>query len=525
VNDQFDAQLLRRARLLARVAQSQIGRPITEPVTLAIASALAHPNGPLPLPVWAAETLEARLAPRGFSQPANKVQLADDLPAEENEGSEIHYFEIYSEAGAPLQRSRSLGEESLDLPPTTRATLGLLEWRFDDTELAGVPLRLVTLKAPVFRFRFQRISGMWRGQGTGPPRLAAPDRSGERSLPPIFIQAASSTGTRNHVLAGLHEELNHDLAALELETGTTLGALQTRLLWICLASFVAVAVGACWLVGVGLSPLRRLSQAVGQVSAKDFRLAVDAEQMPQELQAIVARLTETLGLLERAFAREKQAAVDISHELRTPVAALLTTIEVALRKPRPVERYESLLRECHAICQQMSQMVERLLALAKLDAGADTIHAKSVDVGEIVEQCLSLVRPLAASRQLTIDLDCPKPVHLHTDPDKLREILTNLLHNAIEYNRPGGRVGVAVERNNGYVEFAVHDTGVGISKDAHGQIFERFYRADGSRAASVTHAGLGLSIVKGYVELLGGSLSLKSDEGMGSTFSVRLADY
>jgi heavy metal sensor kinase len=355
-----------------------------------------------------------------------------------------------------------------------------------------------------------------------PPGLASPDRSPDRAVPSIFIQCAADTRKRDQDLAGFQKDLDSDLARLEGQSQASLAALKTHLLWICLATFAATTVGGCWLIGVGLSPLRRLSDAVSRVSAKDFRLPLDGPAMPAELRPIVERLTQTLELLRRAFAREKQAAADISHELRTPLAALLTTIEVALRKPRTSERYEELLQECQAIGLQMNQLVERLLALARLDAGADQVRPQEVNVAELARQSLAMVRPLARTRGLDLRISCPESVHLSTDPDKLREILTNLLHNAIEYNRPGGQVDLSVERHDGHLRFDVRDTGVGIPSEAQAQIFERFYRADPSRQANGLHAGLGLAIVRGYVQLLGGTVNLESKEGQGSVFRVEL---
>ena len=109
-----------------------------------------------------------------------------------------------------------------------------------------------------------------------------------------------------------------------------------------------------------------------------------------------------------------------------------------------------------------------------------------------------------------------------TDPDKLREILNNLLHNAIQYNRPDGRIDLTVTRENGHLEMEVHDTGVGIPLEARERIFERFYRADPSRETDGLNAGLGLAIVKGYVDLMGGTVAVSSTEGEGSTFRIEL---
>ncbi len=108
------------------------------------------------------------------------------------------------------------------------------------------------------------------------------------------------------------------------------------------------------------------------------------------------------------------------------------------------------------------------------------------------------------------------------DPDKLREVLNNLLHNAIQYNRPNGRIDLRVEQEEDRVCMEVRDTGIGISPDARSQIFERFYRADRSRGGDGLHAGLGLALVKEYVDLMGGRIDVESEEGQGSTFRVWL---
>jgi signal transduction histidine kinase len=170
----------------------------------------------------------------------------------------------------------------------------------------------------------------------------------------------------------------------------------------------------------------------------------------------------------------------------------------------------------------MYGLVERLLTLARLDAGADHLRTREVDVGALAEQCASLVRPLAEARGLRLDVHADGPACVKADPDKLREVFTNLLHNAIEYNRPDGSIDVAVQRDNGDVRVEVRDTGIGISPEARRLIFERFYRADPSRAAEGLHAGLGLAIVKGYVDLMGGKIDVDSKEGQGSTFRLRL---
>jgi signal transduction histidine kinase len=204
------------------------------------------------------------------------------------------------------------------------------------------------------------------------------------------------------------------------------------------------------------------------------------------------------------------------------VASLLATLDVALRKSRSADEYRQTLVECRTVGQQMRQLVERLMALARLDAGSDQVRPQDVHLAELVDEVATLVKPLAGERGLKLQVNCPEDVTWTTDPDKLREILVNLLHNAIQYNRPQGTIDISAEKNGQWLDLRVRDTGIGIAPELSDRIFERFYRADPARNGSGLHAGLGLSIVKGYVGLLGGTISVESQTGEGSTFRIRL---
>jgi heavy metal sensor kinase len=410
----------------------------------------------------------------------------------------------------------------------------------DEFELKpGVQVRRLAIKTPITSTvrpvpvpRGQWNGGVDRSRNDsfrGPPPGPRQDRPLPATPPTttvptqtIFVQCAAETGERDAAIAGLTDQLREDLANLRAESQATLSGLRLKLLLINLATMAATALGCIWLVQLGLVPLRRLSEAVGKVSPNDLRLPYEEKNLPRELKPIVNRLNETFDELRRAFAREKQAAADISHELRTPLAALKTTIEVALKKPRSPEEYRETLEDCRNAAQQMNQLVERLLTLARLDAGVDHIRPSLIDVAALTEQCTAMVRPLAEANGLDLQLERNGPINLQTDPNKFREIVTNLLHNAIAYNRPKGKVVVDVQAKAGKVRLEVKDTGIGISDDAKSHIFDRFYRVDSSRNAEGMHSGLGLSIVKGYVDLMGGTITVDSAPGRGSTFRVEL---
>jgi heavy metal sensor kinase len=517
---------LRAAHMMAPlgglvVPLDPVGIPVDLKEVLAASVWLtSHPRGP-----WSEHLLHMLFSEIVFHEPSPdpSVQVPE-------------YFQINTTWGRHWQ-SRSMGDRAFAFDPALLQTMQLGDTKHDEIDLEpGIHLRRVLLKCPITTSVWQRPGPPRERPGPFPGRREArgsadESRPGPREQPPerreirspsVLIQFAAETTELEDKLAKLQGQLDQDLADLKEESRATLASLRNWFSLVGLATFAATVLGGFWLVGLGLAPLKRLSDAVSQVSVKDFRLPLDESRLPAELRPITERLTRTLDLLKRAFAREKQAAADISHELRTPLAALLTTIEVALRKPRPPDEYRELLTECHAAGQQMSQLVERLLALARLDAGVDTLRPRSVDVAVLAEQCANLVRPLADARELTLRVHRNGAIPLNTDPDKLREIVTNLLHNAIEYNQPKGSVDLTVERENGHLRLEVRDTGIGIAPEAREHIFERFYRADASRHAEGLHAGLGLSIVKGYVDLMGGTITVESDPGKGSSFRLEL---
>ncbi|HZZ80048.1 MAG TPA: ATP-binding protein [Gemmataceae bacterium] len=490
----------------------------------------------------------------GFAQQANPrfskdmftyIDRADALIGNADEDHPQEYFQLFRLVGKSIrsmQRSESLENLSFTMPEAYRDLPPLAE-QFDDVELKpGVMVRRVTLKAHVSGVALawpRRGPNPGKGPNAGPGKGAAnpgaggggkgiapkgppaPPRPFEVVAPTVFIQVASELGPIEAKVSKYAKDRDRELAQLENSANEDLRELRARMAWIGLASLAALWVGGFVVIRLGLAPLAKMSEAVSQVTPANFHLPLDATKLPNELQPIAERLSATLLELQKAFAREKQAAADISHELRTPLAALMTTLEVGLRKTRTLEEYREILEECRGSGQHMYQLVERLLTLARLDAGADLYRPADADVTELALSCADLIRPLARARGIDLRLHVDEPIVTHTDVNKLREILTNLLHNAVEYNKPDGRIDFKIERTNGHVRFAVSDTGIGIKPEALEHIFERFFRADPSRHADTPHAGLGLSIVKSYVELLGGTIRVASSDA-GTTFTVEI---
>jgi signal transduction histidine kinase len=310
---------------------------------------------------------------------------------------------------------------------------------------------------------------------------------------------------------------------LEAEMQSGLSKLRSNFVIIAAVAMSLLIVGGWVFVSLTMKPLQHLSSAVSQISPKDFQLPIEVKSLPKEVRPVSERLKDALFELKKVFEREKRAAADISHELRTPLAALTTTLDVTLRKPRTDEEYREVLRDCRDIAGQMSHLVERLLLLAWIDAGADRLQMQDVEVSKLISECTTVGKPLAEAQGLRFRVMLPEELTVRTDRDKLREVLMNLVHNAIEYNRPGGEIEVTASSNGtAGIVFEVRDTGIGIAREMQDKIFERFYRGDPSRNAAGVHAGLGLAIVKEYIDRLGGTLLLDSTVGQGSRFRIEL---
>ncbi len=399
-----------------------------------------------------------------------------------------------------------------DLPLDTTGLLETQDHRFDDVDVAkfGKMRRVV--------YRTYLTTRGFGGGGRPNPGPRPPD-----APPPVFVQYAQDLKVLEDQRAALDDKRDEQIRRIDDETREGQNRLRARVAGIAGLTFVSLVVGGWFIIGFGLSPLRKLTTAVSQVNERDFRLVIDKSELTVELLPIHDKLNQALDALRIAFEREKEAIADISHELRTPVAGLLATLDVALRRPRTAEQYQKTLEECRAISKQLAHLVERVMTLAYLDAGQSQVNRKETDAAELAEGCAAVIRPLSESQSLTLRTDIDGPTTLATDPDKLREVMINLLHNAVEYNRPGGEIQLRVHPGKGggaVVEVA--DTGIGMTPEVQAKIFERFYRADPSRTHTGVHAGLGLAIVKEYVNRLGGTIAVESKLGHGSTFRVTL---
>jgi heavy metal sensor kinase len=255
------------------------------------------------------------------------------------------------------------------------------------------------------------------------------------------------------------------------------------------------------------------------MSAGDLSQRINVAEAESELGQLAAVLNATFARLEAAFAQQQQFTSDAAHELRTPVSVMLTQTQTALNREREAADYKQTVEACQRAAQRMRRLIESLLALARLDAGQEVLKRLRFDFSKTISECVELVNPLAGERGVKISVEL-EPLEITGDSERLAQVVTNLLTNAIQYNHDGGQVRVKLKSENGLAVLTVADTGAGISAEDVPRVFERFYRADKSRSTGGN--GLGLAISKAVVEAHGGTIEVSSAENFGTTFTVRL---
>jgi signal transduction histidine kinase len=268
-----------------------------------------------------------------------------------------------------------------------------------------------------------------------------------------------------------------------------------------------------------LAPVEALTAAVQRLEAGDLgqRVEVTSRDEIGELARAFNSMADGLARLEEL---RRNMVTDVAHELRTPLSNIRGYLEAL--QDGVIEPKKRIIDSLHGEAMLLNHLVDDLQDLSLAEAGHLKLECQPVALADIVDRAVEAVRPRAEAEGITLQVDLPEDVLVDVDPQRIGQVLRNLLDNGLTHTPPGGEVGVAAHDADQWVEVRVRDTGAGIAAEDRPYVFERFYRADKSRARATGGAGLGLAIARQLVEAHGGRIWVESTGGEGSTFTFAL---
>ncbi|UEP23672.1 heavy metal sensor histidine kinase [Burkholderia ambifaria] len=288
--------------------------------------------------------------------------------------------------------------------------------------------------------------------------------------------------------------------------------------------WLAAALGAL-LVGAlgyavasrGLRPVESLGRQTSRIEAHNLNARLDARGGPVELHELATSVNRMLDRLERAFVRLSQFSSDLAHDMRTPLANVISSSQVTLSRARTTEEYEALIDSNIEECERLQRMIENMLFLARTDNARQHLKTVELDAGAELRRLASYFQALADEAGVHLAVQGEAPVV--ADATLFRRAVSNLASNALEHAQAGSTIELTVSTRPGYAVVEVTNRGVEIPPEQIERIFERFYRIDSSRHGAARNAGLGLAIVKSIIELHRGKVEVESRDGR-TTFAL-----
>jgi heavy metal sensor kinase len=426
------------------------------------------------------------------------AELAAVAREEQSEGDDALEAEIRREVGAYEAEGLVVvvrRPARVVIAPATDAARRLAE------QLSAIPLGTspvtLTLSRPPGRYRTIRTS------------VTLPEEPRTGGAPPLTLELGLSLAETEAILASFDRR-------------AAAGGL----------AFLALAViGGLLLSHQALRPVAQSIRTARHLNPADLSARLPRTGAGDELDQLAGTINDLLDRLAADHAQVTRFTADASHELRSPLGAMRAAVEVALQQPRTAAEYRDILGTLGEQCERLTVLVNGLLLLARADAGQVELRREPLDLTALVTEIAEMYQPLAEEHRVTLDWDRPAPLEMTGDPARLRQLLTNLVDNAIKFTAPtaagpavDGRATIRLELEpttaGDAVRLRVVDTGAGIDAEHLPHVFERFYQVDPARSAVGT--GLGLSICRWIAEAHGGSIAASSVPGRGSTFTVLL---
>lgn len=302
----------------------------------------------------------------------------------------------------------------------------------------------------------------------------------------------------------------------------TQGALQSKASILELTMLLILLIMAVFIAAVFVRPFGRITKSIEDVTEgydDDFL----HENAYTETTQISEAFNKMLGRLKVLDDSRQEFVSNVSHELKTPLTSMKVLADSLLaQEDTPVELYQEFMGDIAEEIERENKIINDLLSLVKMDKTSANLNIKSENINEMVERILKRLRPIAAARNIEVVFESFRPVMAEVDEVKLSLAVSNLVENAIKYNKEEGWVHVSLNADHKYFYIKVADSGIGIPKEAQDHIFERFYRVDKSHSREIGGTGLGLAIARNAVVMHRGAIKVYSEEGEGTTFTVRI---
>ena len=284
---------------------------------------------------------------------------------------------------------------------------------------------------------------------------------------------------------------------------------------------IAVA-GGFLLIGRALAPVDEITQSAERITLRHLSERLPIARTGDELERLSSALNRMISRLEEAFNHTSRFTADASHELRTPLTVLRGELEDIAQKPQLTPEVREAVGSALEETERLAKIVENLLVISRLDAGEAHIDQSRFDLADLTANTVEQMSLLAEDKGISLHCEAATRVEVEGDRARLKQVIVNLLDNAIKYTPAGGSVHITTTAAHDKAILEVSDNGIGIAQDALPYVFERFYRADKARSRQMGGAGLGLSIVKSICVAHGGEVTVRSKENQGSSFRVVL---
>ncbi len=286
------------------------------------------------------------------------------------------------------------------------------------------------------------------------------------------------------------------------------------LISISFAAFVAINL---------IKPFRAINTAIIQVE-EGFTEEKISVPVYNETEAIAASFNKLMDKMNTLEASRQEFVANVSHELKTPITSIKVLADSLIAGDNvPVELYREFMEDITKEVDREDKIINDLLSMVKLDKKAgELMNVSSVDINAMIEDILKRVRPIADMNKVELIFESIRPVTAQIDEIKMSLAITNVIENAIKYNRENGWVRVTLDADHQFFTLVVSDSGIGIPEESQARIFERFYRVDKSHSREIGGTGLGLAITKGTIMMHDGAIKVESTEGVGTTFTIKV---